>query len=90
MVTASGETIWPETAPTRGVVPDWVVRWLAVIVASALFALVHDHWSIRIPIFVLSLGFGYMYERTANLWVPIFMHAMFNGLSIAASYFGSH
>jgi len=62
------------------------MRWLAVIVASILFALVHEHWSIRIPIFALSLGFGYMYERTANLWVPIFMHAMFNGLSIIASY----
>ncbi len=86
MVTASGETVPAETAPTRGVVPDWVVKWLAVIVASILFALVHEHWSIRIPIFALSLCFGYMYERTGNLWVPMFMHAMFNGLSIIASY----
>ena len=46
----------------------------------------HEHWSIRIPIFALSLCFGYMYERTGNLWVPMFMHAMFNGLSIIASY----
>jgi len=56
--------------------------WLAVIVTSILFALVH-HWSIWLPIFTLSLCLGYMYERTANLWVTVLMHAMFNGFSIA-------
>jgi membrane protease YdiL (CAAX protease family) len=56
--------------------------WIAVIITSILFALVH-HWSIWLPIFTLSLCLGYMYERTANLWVNILMHAMFNGFSIA-------
>jgi membrane protease YdiL (CAAX protease family) len=56
--------------------------WIAVIITSILFSLVH-HWSIWLPIFTLSLCLGYMYERTANLWVTILMHAMFNGFSIA-------
>lgn len=56
--------------------------WIAVLITSILFSLVH-HWSIWLPIFTLSLCLGYMYERTANLWVNILMHAMFNGFSIA-------
>jgi membrane protease YdiL (CAAX protease family) len=31
-----------------------------------------------LPIFLLSLGLGYVYERTGNLWSAIFMHLFFN------------
>jgi len=62
--------------------------WLAVLIASILFALVH-HWSIWLPIFTLSVCLGYMYERTGNLWVSVLMHAMFNGFSIIINL-GSH
>ena len=78
MITSTGETVPPypidRSRPLR--------RWIAVIITSLLFSLVH-HWSIWLPIFTLSLCLGYMYERTANLWVTILMHAMFNGFSIA-------
>ena len=78
IITSTGETVPPfpndqRSSPLR--------RWLAVIITSILFALVH-HWSIWLPIFTLSLCLGYMYERTANLWVAVLMHAMFNGFSI--------
>lgn len=63
--------------------------WMAVILTSILFSLVH-HWSIWLPIFILSICLGYMYERTGNLWVAVLMHAMFNGLSIIMSNFGPH
>jgi len=59
-----------------------VARWLAVIIVSLLFAMVHESWS-RPPIFVLALCLGYAYERTGNLWTPIFLHAMFNGVEVA-------
>jgi membrane protease YdiL (CAAX protease family) len=62
--------------------------WLAVIITSVLFSLVH-HWSIWLPIFTLSVCLGYMYERTGNLWVSVLMHAMFNGFSIIINL-GSH
>ena len=54
-------------------------RWAAVVVTSALFALVHAAWSAP-PIFILSVGLGYAYERTGNLWVPITMHLLFNAI----------
>jgi membrane protease YdiL (CAAX protease family) len=56
-------------------------RWTAVFFTSFFFAGVHLWWE-RLPIFVLSLCLGYAYERTGNLWVPIVIHAMFNGTSI--------
>jgi hypothetical protein len=54
-----------------------VARWLAVIITSLVFAIIHPLWTAPM-IFLLSLCLGYAYERTGSLWVPIIMHAMFN------------
>jgi membrane protease YdiL (CAAX protease family) len=56
-------------------------RWPAVLVTSAAFAAMH--LSIADPhavaaLFVLSLGFGWAYERTGRLLAPIVMHIAFN------------
>jgi membrane protease YdiL (CAAX protease family) len=51
--------------------------WLAILIASILFAAVHPLWMAPL-ILLLSLGLGYAYERTGNIWVPIFIHALFN------------
>ena len=39
------------------------------------------------PLFVLAVCFGYVYERTGKLWVPIVMHALFNAVSITIALF---
>ena len=63
--------------------PDAAARWVAIALVSALFASVHGiNWMFA-PLYVLSLCLGYAYERTANLWVPITMHAAFNILSLS-------
>jgi membrane protease YdiL (CAAX protease family) len=54
--------------------------WLAILIASAMFALVHPNW-MRPMIFVLAIGLGYAYERTGNLWTNIVMHAIFNAVN---------
>lgn len=56
-------------------------RWPAVIIAAAIFALMH--WQNTAPhavlsLFVLSLGFGWVYERTGRLTASIVMHMLFN------------
>jgi len=79
IITSSGETVPPPAYDRPR--PRPLLRWLAVIITSILFALVH-HWSIWLPIFTLALCLGYMYERTGNLWIIVLMHAMFNGFSI--------
>lgn len=62
--------------------------WLAVIIASAVFALVHlsgDQvpWHAVPALFVLGLAIGVAYERFKGLGVPIAMHAGFNAINIA-------
>jgi membrane protease YdiL (CAAX protease family) len=59
--------------------------WPAIAMASILFAAVHfnaSHWP---ALFVLALGLGYSYEKSNSLFRPIFMHALFNGITIAAA-----
>ncbi|MDI6450698.1 CPBP family intramembrane glutamic endopeptidase [Anaerobaca lacustris] len=56
--------------------------WLAIGLTSVLFAAIHKdmaHWP---ALFALSIGLGYAYEKSGSLFRPVFMHAMFNGISI--------
>ena len=59
--------------------------WPAIVMTSILFAAIHvnaTHWP---SLFVLGLGLGYAYEKSNSLLRPIFMHAMFNGITIAVA-----
>jgi membrane protease YdiL (CAAX protease family) len=54
--------------------------WVAIILTSLAFAMLHDPW-MRPIIFVLSLGLGYVYERTGILWASMTVHLLFNLLN---------
>ena len=59
--------------------------WPAIVMTSVLFAMVHGnptHWP---ALFVLSVAMGYAYEKSGSLWQPLFIHAMFNGLSVVST-----
>ena len=61
------------------------MRWPALLIASAVFAVIH--WSVVpwhgiLPLFALGLVFGYIYERTGSLLTPIIAHAVFNALNV--------
>jgi membrane protease YdiL (CAAX protease family) len=58
--------------------------WLAIVITSLAFALLHPAWSWP-AIFVLAIGLGYLYERTGNLWAPITVHLLFNSLETLIS-----
>ncbi|NNF43097.1 MAG: CPBP family intramembrane metalloprotease [Phycisphaerales bacterium] len=55
--------------------------WLAIFITSVLFAGMHAT-NTTLPalslLFLLSLGFGWVYERTGRLTASIVMHAAFN------------
>ena len=68
---------FPIRFPARN--PVWQT-WLAIVITSLLFAAVHPLWMWP-PIFFLSLGLGYCYERTGNLWTSITVHCLFNSVS---------
>ncbi len=59
--------------------------WLSIAISSGLFTIVHPdmgHWP---ALFVLSLCLGYSYEKSGSLFRPIFIHSLFNALSITAA-----
>ncbi len=61
--------------------------WLSILISSALFAVAHydpGHWP---PLFALSLGMGYAYEKSGSLFRPIFIHSLFNATSIIAALY---
>ena len=64
--------------------------WPAIVITSVLFAAIHtnmEHWP---ALFVLAMGLGYSYEKSGSLLRPIFMHTLFNGVTILAALADSH
>ncbi len=58
--------------------------WIAIVLSSSAFAAAHankEHWP---SLFVLGLAIGYAYEKSGSLWQAIFVHALFNGITIAS------
>ena len=76
----------PNAALMRPQGPSPAAKWMAIVVASLAFAVVHEWWTMP-PIFLLSVCLGYAYERWNNLWVPIILHALFNALMMTISQF---
>jgi membrane protease YdiL (CAAX protease family) len=59
--------------------------WSAILVSSVLFAMTHadaGHWP---SLFVLSLCIGYSYEKSGSLFRPVFIHAIFNAISVISA-----
>ncbi len=59
--------------------------WPAIILASLVFIIFHanaEHWP---ALFALSLCLGYAYEKSGSLFRSMFIHSMFNALSVFAA-----
>jgi membrane protease YdiL (CAAX protease family) len=57
--------------------------WLGLCFSSFLFAIAHVDMSNLLPLFAIGLAFGYSYERSGSLWVPILIHALWNFSTVA-------
>lgn len=61
-------------------------RWLVIVTAAAMFAVVHlgaTSWHALPGLFVLGVVLGWLYERTGSLLPCVLVHAGFNALNIA-------
>jgi membrane protease YdiL (CAAX protease family) len=52
--------------------------WVGIVISSALFAAVHVDPMNFIPLFAIGACFGYAYERSGSLWVPVLIHGLWN------------
>jgi membrane protease YdiL (CAAX protease family) len=67
-----------EPTPT----PRAWLRLVPVVLTSAFFAAAHaSQWPAPIPILMLSIALGIVYQRTGSLVASFVLHALFNGFS---------
>jgi membrane protease YdiL (CAAX protease family) len=61
-------------------------RWIPIVISSALFAAMHQGYH-RIPLFVLALFLGYLYQRTHRIMPSLVTHGCVNALAIVGLWF---
>ena len=59
---------------------------LAVLISAVLFSSLHMQFYGFLPRTVLGILFGYVFVWSVNLWIPILLHFIFNGISVVAAY----
>jgi membrane protease YdiL (CAAX protease family) len=65
-------------------------RWPAILMVSVIFALMHvgvARWHALAALLVLSVGLGWVYEKTGRLSAAISMHVLFNAANLGLGWF---
>lgn len=55
--------------------------WVAVLITSTLFAVLHGAWNVGIDTFALSVVLCLLRESTGNIWASVLVHMMKNGIA---------
>lgn len=63
------------------------VPWLAIIITSIIFSVVHFSWYGFIPRVALGMVLGYIFYYTGNLWYSIIGHFFNNALMVTILYY---
>mgnify|MGYP000745961699 CR=1 FL=1 len=64
------------------VVKRYTEPFVAAIIISLVFSVLHHNAAALAPLVVLSLLLVIAYEVTASLWAPIAIHSIFNGFNL--------
>jgi len=65
--------------------------WLAILIASLIFGLAHAATlTYFLLAFVISIYFGFLFDDTGNLFVPIAIHALYDLLVFLYIWFTPH
>ena len=62
-------------------------KWAAIILSSAIFSLFHLNAYDFLPILLVGILFGYLYTKTWDLKLNIFIHAVYNSFQVVLNYF---
>jgi len=60
--------------------------WPAILVQAALFAAFHRSLWLLFPTFVLGVALGWLAHQRESLWPPIFLHGLYNAITVAAAF----
>jgi membrane protease YdiL (CAAX protease family) len=73
----------------RGILLPLLARYMdsswAILIVSAMFAMLHCHVPSFAPLFVIAVAFSYAYLYSGSILVPVVMHALFNAVGITTS-----
>lgn len=64
-----------------GKLRNTVPIWLAILIVSSVFAIIHGQWNVGIDVFVLSVVACALREVTGGIWAGILLHMLKNGLA---------
>ena len=75
----------------RGLLMPWIEKltgqaWIAIILSGGIFSLFHSNFYQFIPITIVGVLFGYLYHKTHDLKLNIFIHALYNSLQVVLNY----
>lgn len=76
----------------RGVLLKLFREWTknkhaAILISAFLFSAVHFQFYGFLPRFLLGVLFGYLFVWSKNIWVPVTVHFINNGLAVVLYYF---
>ena len=60
--------------------------WLAIIVTSIIFSIIHISYYGFLVRFSLGVILGLLFHYSKNLWLPVIFHLLFNGIQVTALY----
>lgn len=64
-----------------GKLKQFVPVWVAILVTSALFGVIHGQWDLAIDTFALSVILCLLRQTTGSLWASILLHMTKNGIA---------
>ncbi|NJO86804.1 MAG: CPBP family intramembrane metalloprotease [Lewinella sp.] len=90
LLPTAGAAALGEELLLRGVLQKKLLRHLngqaAVWLAALVFGVMHFEFAGVLPRILLGAVLGYAYYWTGSLWVPILLHALFNGIQVVNTY----
>jgi hypothetical protein len=61
---------------------EWMPKWVAIFVSSALFGVMHLNLFQGLYAFLLGVACAVLYVRYRNIWIPITGHIAFNSVNV--------
>jgi membrane protease YdiL (CAAX protease family) len=87
LLPAIGEELFFRGALQKALLRMSNTPWVAILVSSAVFGLLHGTFFKLIPIFTLGLLLGTIYHITRNLWYTITIHFLNNAFAVLSVYY---